>query len=89
MVFIPKKASSTRADGAEIFSPNSMRPLNLTNTDNRILCNAVRLHVEPKVAPGVSQEQRGFIRGRSMLANVIDIEEEMITSSLEHDCPLA
>ena len=51
MVFIPKKAVSTRADGMEVFPPGNMRPLNLTNTDNRIICSAVRLHIETQVAP--------------------------------------
>jgi len=89
MVFIPKKATSTRADGSEVFPPGNMRPLNITNTDNRILCSAVRLHVEPLVAPGVSPEQRGFIRGRSMLSNVLDIEEAMIDGALTQAFPPA
>ena len=33
-------------DGAEIYAPDGARPLNVTNTDNRILASAVRLSVE-------------------------------------------
>eukprot|EP00959_Pyramimonas_sp_CCMP1952_P238891 4992067-Pyramimonas_sp.AAC.1 len=66
-----------------------MRPLNITNTDNRVLCSAVRMHIEPQISPGASEEQRGFLRGRSMLANVLDIEEAMIENAFTQDFPLA
>ena len=33
----------------------------------------------------VSQMQRGFLRGRSMLSNVVDIDTEAMTVSLRHD----
>ena len=89
MVFLPKKAKGTLPDGTEIFSPSSLRPLSLTNTDNRILSSAVRLHIEPIVAPGISPEQRGFIRGRSMLANVLDVEEGMLNAAMSEDNPVA
>ena len=82
MVFLPKKASGRTEDGSDIFTPNNMRPLNITNTDNRIMCSAMRLHIEPSIAPGVSMAQRGFIKGRSMLSNIVDIEEAMLSSSL-------
>ena len=59
-----------------------MRPLNITNTDNRIMCSAIRLHIELAIAPGVSMAQRGFIKGRPMLSNIVDIEEAMLSSSL-------
>ena len=89
MVFLPKKASSTLADGTEVFSPSSFRPLAITNTDNRILSSAVRLHIEHIVAPGISAEQRGFVKDRSMLANVLDIEEAMVDAALNQEEPLA
>ena len=53
------------------------RPLNIANADNRLICSAVRLCIEPQIAPGIADEQRGFIKGRSMLANVVDAEAAM------------
>ena len=85
MVFLPKKASGALADGTAVYEASSMRPLNITNTDNRVLCSAIRLHVEPIVAPGIDATQRGFLRGRSMLANVVDIDEAMAHAALEED----
>ena len=89
MVFLPKKPTSSMPDGTAIYPAGNFRPLNITNTDNRLLCSAVRLHIEPIVEPGISQVQRGFIRGRSMLANVIDIEEAMIDAACVDDMPFA
>ena len=54
-------------------APEGARPLNITNFDNRLLANAVRLRIEPILEEWVSPFQRGFLPGRSMLANIIDI----------------
>ena len=72
-------------EGLDTYTASTVRPLNITNTDNRIICSAVRCCIEPAVAPGISQCQRGFIRGRSMLSNLKDVEEAMLHHSLMHD----
>ena len=89
MVFLPKKPTSSRTDGTAVFPAGNFRPLNVTNTDNRLLCSAVRLYIEPIIEAGISPEQRGFLRGRSMLMNVIDIEEEMLESTCTSEFKLA
>ena len=53
MVFLPKRVTATREDGTDIYSPQNLRPLNITNADNRILCSAIRLHIEPTIALGI------------------------------------
>ena len=77
LLFLPKKASGTLEDGTVFYDADSVRPLNVTNADNRLLASAVRLLIEPFVASRISPSQRGFIAGRSMLANLIDIDESM------------
>ena len=77
MVFLPKKASGLDGEGNEYFDAENTRPLNICNTDNRLIANAVRLRIEPILDGHVSESQRGFVGGRSMLANVVDIEESM------------
>ena len=57
--------------GIPIYAAANTRPLNITNADNRILANAVRLKIEPIVGPEISQMQRGFVSGRSLLTNVV------------------
>ena len=85
MVFLPKKAVGSTPDGMEIFTPENTRPLSIANTDNRLICSAVRLHVEPIAAPGIVDEQRGFIKGRSMLSNVLDVDEDMMCAAMACD----
>ncbi|CAK0809523.1 unnamed protein product, partial [Prorocentrum cordatum] len=80
MVFLPKKASYTLQGGTEVLSPSSLRPLSITNTDNRIFGSAVRLHIEPI---------RGFLSGRSIIANVMDVEEAMLDYAASQDRPMA
>jgi hypothetical protein len=60
------------------------RPLAIVNTDNRLLASAGRIRWEDIFNDFVSPAQRGFLPGRSMLSNVIDIDEEAMTVSLRH-----
>ena len=55
-----------------------MRPINIVDFENRILANAVRLRLDPLLARWICPEQRGFLPGRSLLSNVLDVEEAMI-----------
>ena len=69
--------------------PEDTRPLNITNTSNRLLANAVRLRIEPILERWITPMQRGFLSGRSMLANVVDVDEQMMISALEDNDPAA
>jgi hypothetical protein len=60
-------------------------PLNVVNTDNRIVANAIRYKVEAPLAKGIAQHQRGFLPGRSILEDILDIEEELLIGSLKDD----
>ena len=60
-------------------------PLSIVNCDNRILANALRLRLEPIFAEWVSEGQRGFLPGRSLLANVLDMEEAMLRTAVEQE----
>eukprot|EP00959_Pyramimonas_sp_CCMP1952_P146448 3065687-Pyramimonas_sp.AAC.1 len=55
--FCPRE-SPTLPEGTEAFTPSNLRPLSITSADNRILGSAVRLHVQPIVAPEISLAQR-------------------------------
>ena len=65
-----------------VYEAFGTRPLNITNCDNRIINNAVRFRIEPSLDQHLSRAQRGFVGGRSLLSNVIDIDERMIASVL-------
>ena len=68
-------------------SPALTRPLSVVNTNNRIFANAVRMVLEPLSSLLVSSVQQGFLRGRSMLQNIIDIKLESMVASLHDDRP--
>ena len=87
MVFVPKKPCVVTADGLDQHTADCTRPLSITCTDNRIICSAVRRHIEPIVGPGISMSQRGFLKYGSMLANILDIEDELIAASLSYADP--
>ena len=45
------------------------------NTFNRLIAGAFRLALEPKAASFVTDSQQGFVTGRSMLANIIEVDD--------------
>jgi hypothetical protein len=51
------------------------------------MANAVRLRVEPLLAQAISPMQRGFLPGRSMLQNVVEVDGEMRAASLLAERP--
>ena len=59
--------------------------MNITNTSNRLLASAVRLTVEPVLAPHITDRQRGFLPGRSMIANIVDVDEAMLETAIEEE----
>ncbi len=85
LFFLPKKAAGTTPDGTQAFEAGGVRPLNVTNCDNRLLASTIRLVLEPIIGPLITKDQRGFLTGRSMLANVLDIEEAMICTARESE----
>ena len=76
LLFLPKKPVG-KGDMASVYSPEGVRPLNVTNTDNRLVASSVRAAVEPTLGQLVTMDRRGLISGRSMLANILDVEEAM------------
>ena len=70
----------------DFYTASDTRPLAIVNTDNRIIASSLGLAWEPIFNKWVSKLQRGFLRGRSMLANVLDIDEEAMTISLKESC---
>jgi exonuclease III len=85
MVCLPKVATEIGADGTEIFDAASTRPLSIVNTDNRLMCSAARLCWDHIFNGWVSKMQKGFLKGRSMLSNVLTIDHEAMRVSLQCD----
>jgi len=66
-----------------------VRPLNVTNTDNRLLASATRLAIEPTLSTLITEDQRGFIGGRSMIANLVDVDEAVLEYALASNDAIA
>jgi hypothetical protein len=70
---LPKTPSGCDEAHGEFFAAKDMRPLTVVNSDNRLVAAACRLAWEP-LAPFVHEHQRGFVGGRSMTQNILDLE---------------
>ena len=55
-------------------APGETRPLSLSNSDGKILANALKNAMEDAIGRWAFEAQRGFIRGRKMLQNIMDVE---------------
>ena len=73
------------AEGLDCFLAEETRPLSIGNTANRLLASAYRLRWEPLLAPRISPYQRGFLPGRSMLRNVVEVEHDAMMAALERE----
>jgi hypothetical protein len=83
MVGLPRSSSEVNEEGIDIYEPANSRPLAIDNTDNRIMCGAGRRRWEKIFNNWISPHQKGFIRGRSMLSNVLTIDSEAMKVSLK------
>ena len=85
LVFLPKKIAGVDPLWGDYYFASDVRPLCIVNTDNRIIANSVRHKLEPVLNRWVSSCQRGFLSGRSMLANVVDVEHAAQVVALSED----
>ena len=89
MILLPKGVSGQDPVLGGYCVPADTRPINITNCDNRLLANAARIRAEPLLEAWVSPMQRGFLPGRSMIANVIDVDHEMMRVALQEEAGMA
>ena len=72
-VFIPKGEDEN--DRIEVLrSADEVRPISLKNSDNKIICSTMNFILRDTVAVHASPLQRGFVGGRRLLQNVIDLD---------------
>ena len=73
LVLLPKKPSARDELLGPVHTPEDTRPLMLVDTSNRLLANAIRWRLEPLVSGIIGEDQRGFLGGRAILENVVDL----------------
>ena len=64
-------------DGTRVHTADNVCPLNVANTDNRLIATATPIRVESFIGNGVARIQRGFLPVRFMLANLVDVDSRM------------
>ena len=82
MVCLDKKPAGTEQTIGDYYTPEGTRPLAIVNCDNRLVANVARICWEGNLSNWVSQKQQGFLQGRSILANLIDLDTESMCASL-------
>ena len=83
LILIPK-CDMNSVGGDSIHSAASqMRPLSLCNSDVKILEIALCRAMEGRVEQWAHASQRGFLRGRSMLQNILDVETRSLVYAHE------
>ena len=84
LVCLPKAPAGSDGDSGDFYDPEGTRPLSVVNCDNRLVANAARLRWEKNLEHWVSPRQQGFLRGRSILANLLDLDTASMVTALSH-----
>ncbi|CAK0837112.1 unnamed protein product, partial [Prorocentrum cordatum] len=79
---MPKKPVEQRPELGDVYTAESTRPLSLVDVSNRLIAAACKQRWESPLGQCVSQAQRGFLPGRSMLANVTELERHAMLTAL-------
>jgi len=74
MIFIPKDPSGLTEFGTPFYAPESTRPLSLADTFNKLVANTIRIALERVASNRISFYQRGFLKGRQVLDNVVELD---------------
>jgi hypothetical protein len=80
MVFIPKGDEPNDQDVVER-GPGDLRPLNLSNTDNKIAALAINSRLSALCQATVAEQQRGFVADRHIEDNLFQLEASAIAFS--------
>jgi hypothetical protein len=74
LVCLAKGSGQMDLEGTVFHEASETRPLSIVDAANRIIASAFRIALERNVADWVSDMQRGFLHGRHMLRNILDID---------------
>ena len=66
-------------------APEDTRPLSLSNSDAKLVASAFKVAAEGTVEHWACNSQRGFLKGRVLIDNVIAVETEGMVASMPPD----
>ncbi|CAK0884647.1 unnamed protein product [Prorocentrum cordatum] len=82
--FLPKGSALLGHESAR--QPASTRPLSLSNCDNKLLSSAIAVPIAKVAEDKVDKAQRGFIKGRQMLDNIVEVDSNLTIWSAMCGC---
>ena len=74
MIFLPKEPDGCTQFGIPFYSPECTRPLSMVITFNKLVANTIRIALERHASSRISFWQRGFLLGRQILDNVVELD---------------
>lgn len=84
LFLLPKKPSSTHPRLGPAYTPANTRPISVVNTDNRIIASILNRILLKFALPFCSPTQRGFLTGRNIATNVIDMNSAVYYYTANH-----
>ena len=79
------KGSDDMDDTIVSRAPEDTRPLSLSNSDAKLVASAFKVAAEETVQNWACSSQRGFLKGRVLIDNVITVETEGMVASMPPD----
>jgi hypothetical protein len=81
LVCLPKAPAGDDLEFGQYFNPSDTRPLSIVNCDNRIVASAARWRWEENMNGFIKSRQQGFLQRRSILRNLLEIDNNMLALS--------
>ena len=85
LVCLPKEQSGEDVELGAFYDAKATRPLNIGNTDNRLLASAWRARWEEQLSGYIEERQQGFLKGRSIIRNLLEVDTSMLLTALGGD----
>lgn len=74
MICFAKSETCKTSDGTAVISPENTRPISIVDASNRILASIFCSCLELCIGQRINSAQKGFLKKRQMVKNVLDID---------------
>ena len=82
LVCLPKQSAGEYVEFGTCFKPSDTRPLSIMNCDSRMVASAFRYRWEQHLSGFILDRQQGCLRGRSIIQNLLEVDNTMFMRSL-------
>jgi len=89
LVCLPKTPTGEDVELGVYHAPADTRPLSIVNCDNRLVASAMVSRWEIHISRFVSLRQQGFLKGRSILKNLLEVDDAMAFGTLNEEAAAA